>query len=309
MWNFFNFLDLEAAENRLSKSLTHYIMGGIYEKIGDFDSALKEYKMSIELDPFLPILHFKLATVYIKKQDLLKAIEELNLVLKYDPKALEPQYLLAVIYSLQNKSDLAMEAIEKFLKTAIELDPTYLQPYKALVQLYFEQKKFLEAEKICRDILSISVDDREAHLWLAHIYEKQSKIDEAIREFKRLLELYPEDHQIMNALGYLYVEKGINLDEAELLIKKALEFEPENGAYRDSLGWLYYKKDLIEEAIEELEKAVLLLKDPIIYEHLGDAYYKKGLIPKAKENWQKALELDPKNIELNKKIENLKSIP
>ncbi|MCX7661500.1 MAG: tetratricopeptide repeat protein [Candidatus Omnitrophica bacterium] len=131
---------------------------------------------------------------------------------------------------------------------------------------------------------------------------------EAEEEFKELLRLNPDDHIVLNALGYLYAENGINLDEAEILIKKALEFEPNNGAYRDSLGWVYYQKSQLDLAIKELERAAELLEDPVIYEHLGDAYFKVGQILKAKDCWSKALELNPSNLELKKKLENLNII-
>jgi tetratricopeptide (TPR) repeat protein len=106
-------------------------------------------------------------------------------------------------------------------------------------------------------------------------------------------------------MGYLYVEENKNLEVAEAMIKKALEIEPDNGAYVDSLGWLYFKQGRLEDSIKELERASLLLEDPVIYEHLGEAYLKIGNIEKAKVNWQKLLKLEPHQDKVKQKLENL----
>jgi predicted Zn-dependent protease len=112
----------------------------------------------------------------------------------------------------------------------------------------------------------------------------------AEKELRRALELKPDFHQALNFLGYLYVEENRNLDEAETMIRKALELEPDNGAYVDSLGWLYFKKGNASESLKELQKASLLLEDPVIYDHLGDVYLKINDRAKAKLNWEKSLE-------------------
>jgi len=90
------------------------------------------------------------------------------------------------------------------------------------------------------------------------------------------------------------------------MIRKALGIEPDNGAYIDSLGWLYFKQGRFQEAIKELERASILFKDPVIFDHLGDAYLKTGDTEKAKANWQKSLDLDPVQDKVKKKIEGLK---
>jgi tetratricopeptide (TPR) repeat protein len=92
------------------------------------------------------------------------------------------------------------------------------------------------------------------------------------------------------------------------MIKKALELEPANGAYIDSLGWLYFKKGKTKEAIRELEKAIALIEDPVIYDHLGDAYFKLKDFGKAKENWEKSLKLLPGQDKVKEKINRIKNV-
>ena len=103
----------------------------------------------------------------------------------------------------------------------------------------------------------------------------------------------------------MYVEENKNLDQAEAMIKKALEMDSSNGAYIDSLGWLYFKKGKFKEALKELEKANVLLADPVIRDHLGDVYLKTGEKEKARAIWQESLKLDPNQSKVKEKLENL----
>jgi tetratricopeptide (TPR) repeat protein len=71
------------------------------------------------------------------------------------------------------------------------------------------------------------------------------------------------------------------------------------------LGWVYYKKNQIDKAIEQLEKASLLLADAVIYDHLGDAYFKKAMPDKAAGSWEKSLELNPELGKVKEKLNRL----
>lgn len=287
-----------------SRALSHYIMAVMYEGMDDLDKAIAEYQKALRLDYSEGIVHLRLAAAYIKKDSFDKAVEELRLAIKFSPDSLEPHAILALIYSTQKKFDLAMQEYEIVLKKASELDPQNIQIYKSLGEIYFRQKKFDLAEKTYKLILGKSADDAEAHFFLGTTYEEQGKREEAIRELKEAVKNKPEYANALNSLGYLYAEAGINLDLAQGLIERALKIEPDNAAYIDSLGWVYFKKGIFDKAIEELERASLLLADPVIYDHLGDAYLKKRNVEKAKQNWRKSLELDANQEKVKEKLKN-----
>jgi len=116
----------------------------------------------------------------------------------------------------------------------------------------------------------------------------------------------PRHAQARNYLGYSWAERGINLDKALEHIQKALEIDPENGAYIDSLGWVYFQQGEYVRAREELKKAIKLMKDSVIYEHLGDTYNKLGETRRALDAYRKALQLDKENEKLMEKIRNAK---
>ena len=117
---------------------------------------------------------------------------------------------------------------------------------------------------------------------------------EAEVDFKRVLELVPNDVDTLNYLGYTWVDRGENLTEAFDMIRKAVEEEPQSGAIVDSLGWAHYKLGEYEEAKVNLEKAVALSpSSATIIDHLGDVYWKLGRKREAGFQWKRALEFDP----------------
>ena len=283
-----------ALDKKTSKTISHYIMGVMYDDLGDIDRAIQEYKQALRLDYKNTVIHLNLAVSYIKKNKIDKATEELNTAIELDPEAVEPHAILTLLYSLQNKPEESNREYELALKNASTLHPKNIDIYKSLGALYLEQRKLEAAENVYRLILDLSPNDAEAHFYLANIYEQRGERSRTEEELSKSLKLKPDYHEALNYLGYLYIEENKNLDSAQDMIKKALEMEPDNGAYIDTLGWLYFKQGKLDEAIKTLTRASAKLSDPVIYEHLGDAYFKLGDNDSAKINWEKSLKLDPK---------------
>jgi Flp pilus assembly protein TadD len=113
-------------------------------------------------------------------------------------------------------------------------------------------------------------------------------------DFRKALELEPDQPLVLNYLGYSFVEKGENLTEAMDMIRKAVELRPNDGYIVDSLGWAHYQLGEYEEAVKHLERAVELKpQDPVINDHLGDAYWRAGRKLEASFQWQHARDSEP----------------
>ena len=117
---------------------------------------------------------------------------------------------------------------------------------------------------------------------------------EAVRDFRRVLALDPDNADALNYLGYSWVDRGENLREAFQMIERAVELEPDSGAITDSLGWAHYKLGNYQEARRHLERAAELSpSSATIIDHLGDVYWKLGRFREAGYQWRRALDLDP----------------
>ena len=127
-------------------------------------------------------------------------------------------------------------------------------------------------------------------------FERLGEWPKAEADFKRALELEPDQPLVLNYLGYSWVEQGRNFDEAKAMIEKAVELRPDDGYIIDSLGWVAYRLGDFEEAVHQLERAVeLVAGDPIINDHLGDAYWQVGRLHEARFQWRRVLTLEPED--------------
>ena len=137
-------------------------------------------------------------------------------------------------------------------------------------------------------------------------YEQIKDWKRAEIDFKRSLELNPNDPYVMNYLAYSWLDRKINVKMALELLKKAVDLEPSDGYIRDSLGWAYFLSKKFEESVYHLEKAVVMLpNDATLNDHLGDAYWMSDRKSEALSQWKKVLVIDPdykdKNL-VNKKL-------
>lgn len=124
-------------------------------------------------------------------------------------------------------------------------------------------------------------------------YERLGVYDKAEARLRESLALAPANAQVMNYLGYMWVEHGKNLDEAMALLRQAQALAPQDGAIMDSVGWAYFVRGDTARALLYMERAAEMEPDdPTVAEHLGDVYAKLGRMEDAKRLWAQALELN-----------------
>jgi tetratricopeptide (TPR) repeat protein len=124
--------------------------------------------------------------------------------------------------------------------------------------------------------------------------ERSNNWDGAERDFRAALKLNPDRADVLNYLGYSWVDKGEHLDEAVAMLEKARALRPLDGFIADSVGWAYYRLGRYQDAARALEEAVQLAPGaPDVNDHLGDAYWRVGRKIDARFQWQHALQLKP----------------
>ena len=125
-------------------------------------------------------------------------------------------------------------------------------------------------------------------------YERDKQWPKAEADFKKALELRPDQPQVLNYLGYSWVDKGMNLDQAFKMLQRAVDLRPNDGYIVDSLGWAHYKLGQYQQAADTLERAVNLKpSDPVLNDHLGDAYWQVNRRNEAHFQWNHARDSSP----------------
>lgn len=111
----------------------------------------------------------------------------------------------------------------------------------------------------------------------------------------QVIKLKPESAAAYNALGYSYADRNIKLVEAKNLIETATKLSPEDHYIMDSLGWVYYRLGNLPQATEQLRRAYAIQQDPEIAAHLAEVLWKQGQLQEAKQVLVLALKANPDN--------------
>ncbi len=198
------------------------------------------------------------------------------------------------------------------IKRVVDTDPSDLEAVNALGNIYRAHNRFTEAaDAYSRGIATIA--DKSKADWRIFYFrgvslERAKRWPEAEKDFQQALTINPNQPQVLNYLGYSWVDQGLNLDKALDMIKSAVDLRPNDGYIVDSLGWAYYKLGRFDDAVEQLERAVELKpEDSVINDHLGDALWKVGRKREATFQWNHARDLDPEpsaREKIVKKLEN-----
>jgi eukaryotic-like serine/threonine-protein kinase len=154
---------------------------------------------------------------------------------------------------------------------ALDIDPTLAEAYATLgdVKESFDWD-FEGSEREYQKALGQVPNYATAHQWYGELLRKIGRMDEAIAEQRRALELDPLSAVIMTSLGQtLYY--GRRYDEAIAQVRKVIEMNAGFVAAHGVLGWCYAQKGMYNDAIAEHEKAVALSNGGT-YERTGLAY-------------------------------------
>jgi len=265
-------------------------LGEAYKEQRNFPSALSTFQEMGKLNPdSLKRARVLEIDTYRESHDIDRAIAEAKKALDESPDDPEMTRTLAMLYG--EKSDTA--AAKQLLEGLLKGNDNDLEVYLDIAQVQSRGKKYSDAEQSAEKAEQMAhgaAGKQSAWYMLGAIYERQKKFDDAEQEFRKVLDVNPNNGPVLNYYGYMLADRGVRVDEAASLIERALKQEPNNGAYLDSLGWAYYKQNKLVEAEEYLRKAIDREgNDPTILSHLADVYLKLGQNERAAELFERSL--------------------
>ena len=295
----------------------------LYEQLGHSFSEQRKYPEAIQTFQEMAKLgpeeqkraEILLIDAYRESREIDAAIAEAKKALDASPKDPGLTVSLAMLYG--EKSEVPQGT--KLLQGLLQGNDADQEIYIDMAQLQLRGKQYADAERSSQKAgqMARSNSDKEtAWYMLGAIYERQKKYDQAEQQFRKVLDLNPNNAAVLNYYGYMLANRGVRLEEATSLIRQAVQRDPNNGAYLDSLGWAYYKQNRLAEAEEYLQKAVDREgHDPTILSHLGDVYIKLGqneravsLLERSLAEWQKALPADYEADQVNEIDSQVKSL-
>ncbi|GAA0556371.1 tetratricopeptide repeat protein [Rhizomicrobium electricum] len=258
------------------------------------DISVLYLQLALHLNPKLDLATILLANrceALGKFEDAIAAYEKVS---PSSPFYRMTEVAVAVDYARLDKSKEAIARLEKLSKAY----PNDLETWTALGDSYRAAKRYDDAVNAYNRALS-SLGEPSKKSWpllyaRAVAEQETGRWEKAEADLQDALKLSPNEPDLLNYLGYSWVDQKKNVKEALTMLEKARALSPQNGYIIDSVGWAYYRLGRFEDAVDALEDAVQLVPgDPTINDHLGDAYWKVGRKLDATFQWSHALAFGP----------------
>jgi tetratricopeptide (TPR) repeat protein len=153
-----------------------------------------------------------------------------------------------------------------------------------------------------RKALEITPDYAEGHDDLGVALAGCGRIYEAIGQYQRALKIKPDYAEALNNLGNALVGRG-QIDEAIALYQKALKIKPDYAEALNNLGTVWAGRGQIDEAIADFQKALKNNPDYAqAHNNLGFALAGRGRLDDAIAHYRRALEIKPHYAEAHNRL-------
>lgn len=137
----------------------------------------------------------------------------------------------------------------------------------------------------------------------SYLFERTDDVRRAVADLEKLHAQRNGDPAVLNALGYLLVDRTRRYKEGYEMVRQAHEQTPDSGPVLDSMGWALHRLGRNEEALPYLEQARARIYDPEIELHIGDVFWALGRREDARMTWQQGSERHPDDGDFRERLE------
>jgi tetratricopeptide (TPR) repeat protein len=255
--------DLVALLNDMKKDLkmfpnAYLQSGAFYQRVAQFDNAMKEYEAGIKADKDRTNTYLKAEIeVYIRQGNAVMAQSKNDQILKNDPKDPEAKGLRATFMLDKNQIDEAQADLESVVTArpnnwvarfnlgrayfakgemeragqefdkCIELNPNYMEARYAQTQVAIMKGNFDAALHDSDDILKIRPDSVQGRVMKAAALQRLNRYDEARTMLTQVLDKDPKQEETLLEIGVLDLNQKKTKDALEHF-RRAYEVAPSN---------------------------------------------------------------------------------
>ena len=276
----------------------------IEQKQGEF--ALAYLRLALRLDPERDEAWVMVGDVLSDTNDLDGARAAYGAVHPGSDQYVSARDKLAWSYQKAGDKDTALKVARETFAAAPG-DPSVAV---TLADLLRAGERYEESAKVLDGVIAGAGDDVDWRLLYMRAvdFEESGRWPDAERDLQTALKKQPDEPELLNFLGYSWIDRGEKLPAALAMVQKAVSLQPDSGAMLDSLGWGYYRLGDFITAVTKLESAVALEPgDPDVNNHLGDAYWRVNRRVEAQYQWRRVLTLEPSaklKIEIDDKLKH-----
>jgi protein O-mannosyl-transferase len=161
-----------------------------------------------------------------------------------------------------------------------------------------------DSESLWTHALACTSDNAVARINLGNAFLSKGRVNEAITQLQKALQIKPGDADAEVSLGYALIQEG-NVDEAIILFQRALQSKPNYAQARNDLGDILAQKGRADEAISQFQQALQINPDyAAAHYNLANALVQKGNLAEAIVQYQWALQIRPDYVEAGYNLGN-----
>ena len=242
---------IENIPTRNKEAHAYYVMGYYLldrrvwrEK--EISRYITSFRNAIAADPEYAEAYVGLADVYLtftrsqsypRPEGYRKAKENVSKAIELNGNLAEAHTILGVILY---RSEWKWEEARKELEHAIELNPNYAQAHRYYADLMDILRQKELARLHCFKAAELNPIYPSLMLWKAGYLEEDGKFNEAMEEYKKFIELYPENSSVYWYLFDFYRKTEAELKAIESL-QKAFQLVPEDRPFENTIKVIYDK--------------------------------------------------------------------
>lgn len=244
----------------------------------------------------------QLAEMLDRKEEALKWYDQVS---DDDDHAFDADLRSAILLQSLGRSAEAHQQLAEMQTDYLDQPAQLRRAYEVDADLYMREKRYPEAVNAYSHALQVVPDDPDLLYDRGLAYAEMGKIDLAVADFRRLLQIKPDDVDASNALGFTLADANRDLPEAEKLIAAARAAKPDDPSIADSWGWVQYRLGHLDQAAQVLRSAWQSGKDADVGVHLGEVLWKEGQHEQAQHIFDEVRRIDPNNVSLQETIKRL----
>ncbi len=258
-----------------------------YIRLGEFDSALIDYNMVVQLLPADASGYLGRATAFAAQNNYTSAIDEFSRALAIDPGSTAALIGRAQSYFAQGDYPRAIDDYDR----VIELNPDNANGYLGRGEAYMHARAYRQALNDFNQAIVIKSDDSDAYVQRGLAYVSLGEYDRATTDYDMAIRINPEDAEAyLNRGRAAFYERAYEraIDDYD----RFLQLAPDSPVGLYNRGLAYSARGDQELAITDFNAYIQLRsEDPDIYLYRAMAYTRTGQRANAIADLQKCLAL------------------
>jgi tetratricopeptide (TPR) repeat protein len=263
--------------------------GTEYADLGQWDAAIADYTMAIEIDPKFANAYSNRGVAFGNLGQWDKAIADYTLAIKIDPKFPMTYSNCGIAYGNLGQWRKAIDCYTM----AIEIDPKFKDAYSNRGIAYGNLGQWSEAVSDFSRAIEIDPNFADAYSNRGVAYRNLRQLEKSIADYSRAIEIDPKYINAYSNRGVAYMNLG-QWGKALSDYSKVIGIDPTYSMAYFNCGIAYGNLGQWDKSIADYTKAIEINpKFAQAYSNRGVAYGKLGQWDKALSDFSKAIEMNP----------------